>query len=264
MFYNIDIEKMSQLTQNNKDADQIIRQLMENHRRIVSEISHEIRNPLTLISSSLQLMQVQRPDVTSDLHWLQIADNVDYICQLLKELSAFNNSDSLHYSVFSMEQLLKEIVISFVISLDEENPDIEFTSSIPNDLGLFTGDKVKLREVFLNLLKNAKEAIDGEGTILLTVQREASSLFIKLTDNGCGIEAEHLESIFEPFITYKQGGTGLGLPICKRIIEAHNGILRVHSAPGKGATFSIVLPVQSFRQMEDKTSVSDDTVKLPQ
>lgn len=243
MFYNIDTEKMSLLKQNSEDANQIISQLMENHHRIVSEISHEIRNPLTILSSSLQLIQIHHPYIGSDPHWFQVVSNVNYMCQLLEELSAFNNSGSLHNSVFSMEQFLKEIVISFVISLDEENPDIEFTSSISNDLGLFTGDKVKLREVILNLLKNAREAIEGEGTICLTAQREASSLLIELTDSGCGIETEHLESVFEPFVTYKQGGTGLGLPICKRIIEAHNGILRVSSIPGKGTTFSIVFPI---------------------
>lgn len=243
MLNKIDTDKMNRLMQTDEALKQIISQLIENHHRIVSEISHEIRNPLTLISSSLQLMQIHYPEIVSDPHWLQIVNNVDYMCQLLEELSAFNSSGSLHSSVFSMEQFLKEIVISFVISLDNENPDIEFTSSIPDDLGLFSGDKVKLREVILNLFKNAKEAIEGEGTIYLTARRESSSLLIELTDSGCGISDEYIKSIFEPFITYKKGGTGLGLPICKRIIEAHNGILSVHSVPGKGTTFSIVLPV---------------------
>ncbi len=243
MMYNIDINKMNQLMEENKDAKQIISQLLENHHSTVSTIAHEIRNPLTLVSSALQIIQVQHPEVKEFAHWKQTMEDIDFMRQLLEELSTFNNGNTLHYSVFSIEQLLRNIAISFAIALDEEESDIEFTSSVPDNLGKFTGDKVKLEEVFLNLLKNAKEAIPGKGTILLTAVRKKGTLSIQIKDSGCGIPAERIDSIFEPFKTYKEGGTGLGLSLSKRIIEAHGGSISVISKEGKGATFTIKLPI---------------------
>lgn len=243
MMQNIDINKMNQLMEENEDARQIISQLLENHHTTVSTIAHEIRNPLTLVSSALQIIQVQHPEVKGFSHWKQTLEDIDFMRQLLEELSTFNNGNTLHYSVFSIEHLLKNIAISFAISLDEEESDIEFSSSIPENLGKFTGDKIKLEEVLLNLLKNAKEAIQGEGTIRLTVSRKNSSLSIQVKDSGCGIPSEHMESIFEPFKTYKEGGTGLGLSLSKRIIEAHGGSISVISKEGTGTTFTVKLPI---------------------
>ena len=243
MMHNIDINKMNRLMEENEDARQIISQLLENHQVTVSTIAHEIRNPLTLVSSALQIIQVQHPEVKEFSHWKQTMDDVNFMRQLLEELSTFNNGNTLHYSVFSIEHLLKNIAISFAISLDEADSDIEFSSSIPDKLGKYTGDKIKLEEVLLNLLKNAKEAIAGKGTILLTASRKKNVLTIQIKDSGCGIPAENIDSIFEPFKTYKQGGTGLGLSLSKRIVEAHDGSISVASREGQGTTFTVKLPI---------------------
>ena len=243
MMHNIDINKMNRLMEENKEAKQIISQLLENHQVTVSTIAHEIRNPLTLVSSALQIIQVQHPEVKEFSHWKQTMDDIDFMRQLLEELSTFNNGNTLHYSVFSIEHLLKNIAISFAISLDEEESEIEFSSSIPDSLGKFTGDKIKIEEVLLNLLKNAKEAISGKGSIRLSVSRKNDILSIQVKDNGCGITSDRLESIFEPFKTYKQGGTGLGLSLSKRIIEAHGGSISVTSKEGNGTAFTVKLPI---------------------
>ena len=120
MMHNIDINKMNRLMEENKEAKQIISQLLENHQVTVSTIAHEIRNPLTLVSSALQIIQVQHPEVKEFSHWKQTMDDIDFMRQLLEELSTFNNGNTLHYSVFSIEHLLKNIAISFAISLDKE------------------------------------------------------------------------------------------------------------------------------------------------
>lgn len=243
MLHNIDINKMNRLMEENKDAKQIISQLLENHHTAIATVAHEIRNPLTLVSSALQVMQVQHPEVREFSHWDQTVEDVEFMRQLLEELSTFNNGNTLHFSVFSIEKLLKNIAISFAISMDEEECDIELSSSIPENLGDFTGDKVKLEEVLLNLLRNAKEAINGEGTIFLSAQRNKDILIINLTDDGCGIPEENLDIIFEPFKTFKQDGTGLGLSLSKRIIEAHGGSISVTSRENQGTTFTIKLPI---------------------
>lgn len=228
---------------NNKDARQIIPQLLHNHRNTISTISHEIRNPLTLVSSALQVMEKQNPELKDIPHWNQVIGDVDFIIQLLAELSSFNNSNELHYSIFSMEKLLKNIAISFAISLDTNEADIEFSSSISDSLGQFTGDKIKLQEVILNLLKNAEEAITEKGSIHLAASREGDLITITCTDTGCGITEEQMGWIFQPFVTYKTGGTGLGLAFSRKIAEAHEGTLTAVSAPQESTTFTLTLPV---------------------
>ena len=110
-------------------------------------------------------------------------------------------------------------------------------------MGDFTGDKVKLEEVLLNLLRNAKDAVGENGAITLSAQRKKDMLIILCKDNGCGIPADKINTIFTPFVTSKEDGTGLGLSLSKRIIEAHNGTISVDSAPTKGTTFTIKLPI---------------------
>lgn len=243
MLHNIDINKMNALMEADHDAKQIITQLLDNHHETVSTIAHEVRNPLTLISSSLQVMEIQHPEVKDFPHWKQTMEDIGFVCQLLNELSTFNNGDTLRYSVFSIERLLKNIAVSFAISLDSEDSDIEFTSEIPSGLGDFTGDKMKLEEVFLNLLKNAREAVTDEGNIRLTASRNHDTLTIQCVDTGCGISDEIIDYIFEPFKTYKEGGTGLGLSLSKKIIESHGGSISVESKVDEGSTFTIKLPI---------------------
>ena len=120
----------------NKDARQIISQLLENHHTEVSMIAHEIRNPLTLVSSSLQIIEAQHPEVREFSSWNQTMEDVRFMCSLLNDLSTFNNSNSLHHSVFSIERLLKNIAVSFAISLDsDESSEISFLSRIAPGMG---------------------------------------------------------------------------------------------------------------------------------
>lgn len=243
MLSNIDINKMNRLMKENTDAKQIISQLLENHHTIVSMISHEIRNPLTLISSSLQVMEKQHPEVKDFYNWEQTMEDVNFMCDLLNDLSSFNNSSTIHYSVFPIDKLLKNVAVSFAIALDARGYDTVFTSRIAPDMGDFTGDKIKLEEVILNLLKNAREATDGKGHISLTAERTKDDIIIRCQDDGCGIPEDIMDTIFDPFVTYKENGTGLGLSSAKRIIEAHGGILHASSSPETGTIFTVTLPV---------------------
>ena len=243
MLTNIDINKMNQLMEENRDARQIISQLLENHHTAVAMIAHEIRNPLTLVSSSLQIIEAQHPEVKEFHNWSQTMEDVRFMCDLLNELSSFNNSSTLHHSVFSIEKLLKNIAVSFAISLDASDSDVAFSSRITPGMGDFTGDKIKLEEVLLNLLQNAREAVGRTGSIFLSAERLDDNIVILCRDTGCGIPDDQIDSIFDIFVTYKENGTGLGLSSAKRIVEAHGGTISVSSVPGKGTTFTVTLPV---------------------
>lgn len=241
MLSHIDICRMNRLMEHNPEAKKIIEQLLQNHQTIVSLISHEIRNPLTLISSSLQLMEQTHPEVRDFSNWDQTMQDLNFLCQLLSELSAYNNGSTLRYQVFSLQKLLRSVAVSFAISL--ENASVSFRSSIDPAIKDYAGDQIKLREVLLNLLKNARESQADEIVLSASSGCDTSGIQISIRDNGCGIEQDQLDQIFQAFHTTKQEGTGLGLSLSKRIIEAHHGTLTVTSAPGKGSTFTIFLPL---------------------
>lgn len=243
MFTNIDINKMNRLMEENKDAKQIISQLLENHHTSVSMVAHEIRNPLTLVSSSLQIIEAQHPEVKEFNNWSQTMEDVEFMCSLLNELSSFNNSSTLHHSVFSIERLLKNIAVSFAIALDAEDSGIEFTSRIVPGMGDFTGDKIKLEQVVLNILRNAKEAVREDGHISMMAERQKDIIIIRCQDNGCGIPEDIMDTIFDPFVTHKENGTGLGLSSAKQIVEAHGGSIYAESSPETGTVFTVTLPV---------------------
>lgn len=241
MLSHIDICRMNRLMEHNPEAKKIIEQLLQNHQTIVSLISHEIRNPLTLISSSLQLMEQTHPEVRDFSNWDQTMQDLNFLCQLLSELSAYNNGSTLRYQVFSLQELLRSVAVSFAISL--ENASVSFRSSIDPAIKDYAGDQIKLHEVLLNLLKNARESQADEIVLSASSGCDTSGIQISIRDNGCGIEQDQLDQIFQAFHTTKQEGTGLGLSLSKRIIEAHHGTLTVTSAPRKGSTFTVLLPL---------------------
>ena len=243
MLTNIDINKMNRLMEENKDAKQIISQLLENHHTSVSMIAHEIRNPLTLVSSSLQIIEAQHPEVKEYNNWNQTMEDIQFMCSLLNELSTFNNSSTLHHSVFPIEKLLRNIAVSFAISLDAAGSEIRFSSKIASGMGDYTGDKIKLERVILNLLQNAKEAVNPDGTIILSACRNKDTVIIQCSDDGCGIPDEIMDKIFDPFFTSKENGTGLGLSSSRRIVEAHGGTITAESAPDRGTVFTVTLPI---------------------
>ena len=141
------------------------------------------------------------------------------------------------------------MVLSFAASTADS--PVEFTSRIAPGLPSLNADETKLREAILNLLKNALEAFPAgsAGHIRLDADPVANpdsrsqSLRIQIRDDGCGIPPERMTEIFHPFVTYKSAGTGLGLPLSRRIIEAHGGTLTAESSPSRGSLFTILLPL---------------------
>ena len=243
MLRNIDINQMNRLMEENEDAKQIITQLLKNYHASVSMIAHEIRNPLTLVSSSLQVIEVQHPEVKEFSSWKQTTDDVRFMCGLLNDLTDYNNGHSLHYSVFQIERLIRNVAVSFALSLDAEESEIEFSSQIIPGMGDFTGDKIKLEQVILNLLRNAKEAVTGQGTIFLRAERVDDNIVIECIDNGCGIPEDIADQIFEPFFSRKENGTGLGLSVAKQIVTAHSGAISAGCSDDGKTVFTVTLPV---------------------
>lgn len=238
-FTSNDLKRLQVLTKDNPELQGLIQKLVDSQHFALSKISHELRNPLALISSSLQLLESTIPEVSSFKYWDSIHSDLEYMSQLLAELSAYNNSEVLHKETFSSLEFLQKICLSFAASCVDT--EIEFTSRLDSDLPIFFGDPLKLREVLLNILKNAKDAAP-HGHIYLDARSSDSMWIISVSDDGLPIAPEHLETIFDAFVTYKANGTGLGLAIAKQVIEAHNGSISVISDKNR-TTFTLKLPI---------------------
>ncbi|XCP85445.1 ATP-binding protein [Roseburia hominis] len=240
-FSSDDYANLQKIMEESPDNQKLIQKLLDYQQYTISKISHEIRNPLALVYSTLQLIESQHPEVQTFKHWNEMREDIEFLTSLLQELSTYNNGERIRPTTFSSYDFLARICLSFAASCTDT--EIEFTSRLSPTLPDIAGDKIKLQEVFLNLLQNAKDAVNSSGTIRLEASADSSTLKITVTDNGCGIPPEHLTDIFSPFVTHKSGGTGLGLAISQRVITAHNGTISVDSTPGTGTTFTILLPV---------------------
>lgn len=213
---------------------------MENTNFTIAKITHEIRNPLTLISSSLQLIEAMHPEVKDFQFWSQTLEDTAYVNQLLDDLATY--SDKRRF--FMCEVDLKEVIHSLEESLkpyvlmNKKN----FTVHMPAQLPSVFGNPMKLKQAFLNLLKNAFESTGEDGCVSMSIRKYLDQIIIRISDDGCGMNQETIETLFTPFSSQKTCGTGLGLAITQKIIHAHYGEIEVSSTLGRGTTFTITLP----------------------
>ena len=260
MFSKSDYDKLKEIMDESPEKKELLTRLLDSHQMTLSMVSHEIRNPLTLVYSTLQLMESRYPNVLDIPYWSNLRHDIEYMKLLLEELSSYNNGERLSLSSIDLNTFFKALALSFASSLIDT--DIQFVSYIEAALPPFYGDALKLKEVFLNLLKNARDAVENSSVspaIHLSVTHTNSShkvtsdnlisgytsaILIVIEDNGCGIDASKLSTIFDPFVTYKKNGTGLGLALSQRIIHAHNGHINATSVPGISTTFTVSLPIQ--------------------
>jgi signal transduction histidine kinase len=208
--------------------------------RFASQIAHEIRNPLSSISLNVELLEDELPESNDEARNL--------IRSVLKELDRLNDivSEYLQFSRFPKPQLKRGRVDSVLRDLTESfkapesvKVDISIAPSSP-EIWL---DERLLRQVLENLMRNGAEAIDGAGALSVETDVVDRFFVIRVKDSGHGIPAEIQARLFEPFFTTKATGTGLGLATSQQIVFEHNGHLVVESQPGKGSTFSILLPI---------------------
>ncbi len=246
MFTQTDYNQLQQIMEESPKKKDLLTKLLTAHKMEISTLSHEIRNPLTLIYSTLQLIEAQHPEVLSYRHWDTLHQDIEYVKLLLEELSSYNNSERLSLSRLNTADFLKALVLSFAASVTET--DLEFTSRIDSRLPVIHADSLRLKELLLNLLRNAQDSAcstaKNSPAVSLYAFTKGEHIYITISDNGSGIQPAELDNIFEPFITHKKDGTGLGLPIARRIAHAHGGSLTAASDPYTATTFTLTLPIQ--------------------
>lgn len=225
-------EGVFMISYTNNDCSNCIRLAEQNeqYHNLISQISHEVRNPLTLIYSSLQLIEKECPLVTETALWPQVREDIQDTIRLLKDISVLNRSTRSAKESFSVFDLLHGVSVSFHALMQEKH--ISFDTELApqlQDCTLF-GDPILLKEALWNLLLNAADAVASHinnSQISLTAAICDSQIQIHVRDNGIGIPDEYLPTLFDPFVTHKSGGTGLGLCIAKSAALQHGGTLTV-------------------------------------
>ena len=213
-----------------------------------ASIAHEIRNPITAAKS---LVQQMGEDPGS-------ADNVEYAQVALKELDRVERSIShlLRYAreeaMDVREMQLQEVLESALDTLRDRIDGAGVKLALEVDCeGSMEGDPEKLRRVLINLVGNALDAFEEVGTrdpnleVALGENLAGTEVWVRIKDNGGGMDAETQKKIFRPFYTSKSNGTGLGLAITRKLVDAHNGRVELHSTPGQGTEFVLTFPKQA-------------------
>ena len=212
---------------------------------LASGIAHEIGNPLTSISSLTQVLRRRLKDEMNVEYLNTIMKNIDRISRIVRELVDFSRPSSYELKLSDINQIIQSAV--GIVRYDKRSKDIGYDLSLdPNLPGtIIVADQ--LLQVFVNILFNAVDAMQGYGNLIsVSTKTEDGQILISIKDTGCGIPEEYLSKIFEPFYTTKEvgKGTGLGLSVSYGIIRNFDGEILVESEVGKGSTFTIKLPIK--------------------
>ncbi len=206
-------------------------------------LAHEIRNPLAGIKGAAQYLQGGRSGADADMVGV-IIEEVDRLDAVVGRFLEYARPSPPARAPVDMARLVRRVVQ--VVEAAGLPPGVEVVVAVPEGVsdGLL-GDADRLVQVVLNLVQNAVRATSRGGSVTIAAVRGNDSVTLSVMDTGDGIAADELEAIFTPFWTSRPDGTGLGLAVSRRIVEAHGGTLTASSVVGHGACFTVRLPSEA-------------------
>jgi len=229
-----------------KEQRERLRRMMRADRlatigELAAGAAHEIRNPLTAIKSSLQYLSEKcRQETERKLLGVALQET-DRIDEILAALLSFSRPSEIKKEQYDLAVALEESLS--LLSFQARAAAAEVETAFPPGPVLLNGDKSQVKQLFLNILLNAIQAMEGGGRLGVEVLSPGGGrVLVRVSDSGVGIPEENMDRIFDPFFTTKKGGTGLGLSICYSIVKSHGGEIEVRSKPGEGTTVLVTLP----------------------
>jgi signal transduction histidine kinase len=227
------------------------REIEGEHARRIEEIAagvaHEIRNPITAAKSLVQQMG-EDPASRENVQYANVAlQELNRVERSISHLLRFAREEDVCIGEMRMSDVINAAVESFADRLERS----EIRVAVACDAGgIMRGDSEKLRRVIVNLLTNALDALEESSPPAPSIEIQAgenlagTEVWVRVRDNGPGIDPERLQRIFSPFYTSKEAGTGLGLAISKKVVDAHGGSLEAHTRSEGGTQFLLTLPKQ--------------------
>ena len=222
----------------------LIQERMASASLFATGMAHEVKNPLSAIKTFAQYLPERYNDKQFREKFFRIVQSeIDRINEIVRELSDFAKPAPLHLQPVRLAEVVEETLA--LLSSQAMKYGVDVRSSFGENGAVIQADPQQLKQVVLNLLLNSFEATTKGGLVEVTTRPGADGIILRIKDNGCGIPAEQLQHIWDPFFTTKERGMGLGMAIVKGIIERHGGIIRLFSVPARGTTVEISLPVAS-------------------
>ncbi|MEH7463950.1 ATP-binding protein [Bacillus thuringiensis] len=207
--------------------------------KMAATIAHEIRNPLTSLKGFTQLQREKYPEDAA--YYNIMVQEIERMNAIVSELMVLGKPKQRQYALHDIKDIL-----SYVISIVEQPASqygITITTAFAKKLPSIQCDEKQMKQVFLNIIKNAIESMPGGGNIIVEANVVHEQIVVSVTDEGCGISKEKIDKIGAAFYTTKENGTGLGLMVTYKILEEHHGEMEFESEPGVGTKVNIKLPV---------------------
>jgi two-component system sensor histidine kinase PilS (NtrC family) len=207
---------------------------------LAASVAHEIRNPLAAISGCAELLEGEVHGDENERLLRVIRRETTRLANIVTELLDYTRPRALVRAEIDLRRNLEELAESF--RADRNHAGVELLLSLPDAPVVAPVDGSQLSQVLWNLVRNSVQAMSGKGRLELGLAKAEGEVRLSVRDHGHGIPAEHLDRIFEPFFSTKEGGSGIGLALVHRIIEEHGGQIEVHSVVDRGTQFLIRLP----------------------
>lgn len=232
-----------------KDTEELLRrsEKLAIIGQLAAGVAHEIRNPLTSLKGFLQLFHEMR--ITNKDILQVMMDEIIRIEMITNEFLSLAKPHVTKFEYHSINEIIQQVVK--LGEIEGFLADVSIHTTLTPCLPTVYGDVNKLKQVFLNIVKNSIEAIDEKGVVNISTALKGNQVSTSFKDNGTGIEESRLNHLGEPFYSTKEKGTGLGLMVSRKIIEEHDGEMIITSEIGKGTTVEILLPAcPAFQQQE--------------
>ncbi|MFH1723481.1 MAG: ATP-binding protein [Elusimicrobiota bacterium] len=209
---------------------------------LTAHLAHEVRNPLTGIGSAIQVLLRDHPEGDPRRAVLiQILDQLARMNRTMANFLEYSRVPKTEVRPFSLRAALDRVL--FLIESRLRSQSIRLVERVPEDLPRVKANPEQMQQVLLNLLLNAAQAMPSGGELTVSAEAESpGTILAQVRDSGPGVPADDLDNIFRPFFTTRKGGSGLGLPVVKQIVQAYGGEVWIENAPGGGASVFLRLP----------------------
>lgn len=209
--------------------------------QMAAGMAHEIRNPLTAVRGFIQLLRSQ-PEKSQE-YFDVVLSELDRINFIISEFLVLAKPQAIQFQIRDLRQVLESVIT--LMETQSILNNIQIVTQLDVMLPKVKCEENQLKQVFINILKNAIESMPNGGHISVLLRRhDADHVLVKIVDHGCGIPEDRLSKIGEPFYSTKDKGMGLGLMVCNKIIKEHHGSIHINSQLGQGTTVDVILPGQ--------------------